>query len=131
MIKRLGLKRFLRIFWAVFRTTYYPKSAELNSDPRSKEVLDCDYRTGRCFILALMLGSVFTFEPPILILTHTINVSDNPLYVIVSIACGLFLLAIPIATAISMMINMERHSEEILQTLANLPPPAPYDDRLS
>lgn len=116
MIKRLGWRGFLRLFWGTFQRKYFPTAEQLKTDLRSSSQLDRDQSDGQSMITSVLLGASFVGVPVVaLLLRLGAGSSFADLYldlVVIFICFGVIFLAFPIGVAISLMIKMEKHADE-------------------
>lgn len=108
MIKKLGLKKFLKLFWQTFHTKYFPKPDENGYLPPARRR---DWSDGQSIILALMLGAAFVGTP----IAALILIGAEGLYldmIAIFIVFGTIFLAIPTAMAVSLMIKLNKDDNE-------------------
>lgn len=116
MIKRLGWRRFLRLFWGTFRRKYFPEEDEWVSDPRRLSDWNSDRADGVILAYAITIGVVMLSEAVTVMSLGNPGTTKNIVAAILAI-CGLVPLSIPVKKAVSMMIEMEKHADEFFSEL--------------
>lgn len=102
VVRKIGLRKALRLFWRVFRLKYYAGHSEWKEG-------------GGHLFLSLLLGLVFTFEPTACMLCFDSNLSITVWLVLFGV--GTLFLAIPVSTAISLWRQINQNFDEFLKEM--------------
>ncbi len=114
LIKKLGIRRFLKLFWSTYKAKYCAVPEQSKVLPSGRR----DNGNGPYYFLGLVLGSIFTFEPILLYLFVLKDVQDaNLSFMFASVFFGLIFLAVPIVPAISLLIKMKKNADVIIREL--------------
>lgn len=115
MIKRLGWRRFLRLFWGTFWRKYFPTAEQLKTDPRSPQRLNNDRSAGNMLLFAILMGIIFATAA--LLASIFMDGQAKLVFVVACDAMAVFFFSFLIGAMVSLIRGMERCADKFFDEM--------------